>query len=150
MDPPGFALEHFDAIGGFRERYRLAGQPKRVRVGTGKEAKMVDEPSLEVISEAGRRNRWKLRLGSPVDASGQLADGRPFSDIADLRRLLLEDEGALARNMARQLLTYATGAGVRFSDREALQTIVSRTQSTGHGLLSLVQEVAASELFHSK
>jgi cytochrome c553 len=142
MDPPGFALEHFDAIGGFRERYRVAGKPKGAR----------DRASdfVEVVSEAGRRNRSTIRLGPAVDASGSLADGRPFADIDGLRALLLKDEDALARNVVRQLMTYATGAGVRFCDREAIDTIVSRTKPSGHGMLSLVREIVASELFQSK
>lgn len=150
MDPPGLALENFDAIGGWRDHYRLAGQPKKVRVGTGKDSKFVDEPSIEVVAEAARRNRVKIRLGSKVDATGTLADGRRFEDINGLRQLLLQDEDALARNIARQLLIYATGAGIRFSDREAIDAIVTKTKPTQHGLRSLVQEVVASELFQTK
>jgi hypothetical protein len=151
MDPPGLALENFDAIGGWRDHYRLAGQPKKVRVGTGKDSKVVEEPSIEVVSEAALyRNRWKLRLGSEVDATGQLADGRTFTDINGLRELLLQNEDALARNVARQLMIYATGAGIRFADREAIDAIVKKTKATNHGLRSLVQEVVASDLFRTK
>ena len=151
MDPPGLALENFDAIGGWRDRYRLAGQPKKMRVGKGKDSKLVEEPSIEVVSDAAlRRNRVKLRLGPEVDATGELADGRTFADINGLRELLLKDEDALARNVARQLMIYATGAGVRFSDREAIDAIVAKTKMTKHGLRSLVQEVVASELFQTK
>ncbi len=146
MDPPGLALENFDVIGGWRDRYRLAGQPKKVRKGK----EVIEEPFVEVISEAGRRNRSKLRLGSEVDATGELADGRKFTDVNGLRALLLADPDALARNLARQLLIYATGAGIRFSDRAAIEAIVARTKPTQHGLRSLVQEVVASELFQTK
>jgi mono/diheme cytochrome c family protein len=141
-DPPGFALEQFDAIGGFRERYRVAGKAKN--------GKAPASEFVEVVSEAGRRNRSRIALGSAVDASGRLADGRSFGDIAGLRALLLEDEDALARNVARQLMTYATGAGVRFCDREVIEDVVSRTKPTGHGLRSLVCEIVASTLFQSK
>ena len=151
MDPPGLALENFDAIGGWRDRYRLAGQPKKIRVGTGKDSKVVDEPFIEVVSDAAlARNRTKLRLGSAVDATGVLADGRTFTDINSLRELLLKDEDALARNIARQLMIYATGAGIRFSDRTAIDAIVAKTKATNHGLRSILQEVVASELFQTK
>ena len=146
MDPPGLALENFDAIGGWRERYRLAGQPKKVRKGK----EVVEEPFVEIVSGAAHRNRIKLRLGSEVDATGELADGRKFPDVNGLRELLLKDEDALARNVARQLLIYATGAGIRFTDRAAIDAIVARTKPTQHGLRSLVQEVVASELFQTK
>ena len=150
MDPPGLALENFDAIGGWRDHYRLAGQPKKIRVGTGKNSQLVDEPSIEVVADAARRNRVKIRLGSEVDATGTLTDGRRFDDINGLRELLLQDEDALARNVARQLVIYATGAGIRFSDRAAIDDIVAKTRSTQHGLRSIVQEVVASDLFQMK
>jgi hypothetical protein len=146
MDPPGMALENFDVIGGWRDRYRLAGQPKTIRKGK----EVAGEPFVEIVSDAARRNRIKLRLGSEVDATGELWDGRTFADVNGLRELLLKDEDALARNVARQLMIYATGAGIRFSDRQAIEAIVAATKPTRHGLRSLVQEVVASELFQTK
>ena len=148
MDPPGFALESFDAIGGWRDHYRLAGKPKMICVGKGKEAKTVEEPTLEIVSEsAALRNRVKMRLGPQVDASGELADGRPFKDINELRALLLKDEDALARNVVRQFLTYATGHAPRFGDRDEIEAIVSKTKPTHHGLRTILEHIVASPLF---
>ncbi len=140
MDPPGMALESFDVIGGWRDRYRLASTPKK------------EEPLVEVVSATavGYRTRLKLRLGSEVDASGELADGRKFADVNGLRALLLQNEDALARNIARQLLIYATGTGIHFTDRPAIEAIIVKTRPDKHGLRSLVQEVVASELFRTK
>ena len=140
MDPPGMALESFDVIGGYRDRYRLAGTPKQ------------DEPSVLVVSATtdNYRSRMKLRLGSEVDASGELADGRTFADLNGYRALLLKDEDALARNVARQFLIYATGTGIRFSDRPAIEAIVAKTKASHHGIRSLVQEVVTSALFQTK
>jgi hypothetical protein len=149
MDPPGLALENFDAIGGWREHYRLAGQPKKMRVGKGKDSKIVEEPSIEVVSDAAlRRNRVKMRLGSAVDATGVLADGRGFKDIAELRAHLLADEDGLARNIIRQFLTYATGRGLRFSDRDEIEAILSKTKSSQYGLRTIVEQVVVSPLFN--
>ena len=147
IDPPGLALENFDVIGGWRDQYRIAGQPKKVRVGTGKDAKMIDEPSIEIISETSQRNRSKIRLGASVDPSGNMADGRDFKNISDFRRLLLENEDALARNVVRQLLTYSTGHAPRFSDRPAIESILSKTKPSKHGLRSLLEQVIMSPLF---
>ena len=138
MDPPGMALESFDVIGGHRDRYRLAGGPKK------------GEPSVEVFGAKAYQNRARIRLGSEVDASGELASGEKFADLNGYRALLLKNEDALARNIARQLIIYATGAGIRFSDRNAIEAIIAKTKPTQHGIRSLVQEVVASELFRSK
>jgi len=148
MDPPGFALENFDAIGGWRDRYRLAGKPKNIRVGKGNDARTVEEPTIEIVSDSAfLRNRVKMRLGSPVDASGQLPDGNTFKDINELRALLLKDEDALARNVVSQLLTYATGRAPRFGDRDEIESIVSKTKASHHGLRTIIEHVVASPLF---
>jgi hypothetical protein len=148
MDPPGFALENFDAIGGWRDHYRLAGKPKMIRVGKGKEAKTVEEPTLEIVSEsAALRNRVKRRLGPQVDASGELTGGSAFKDINELRALLLKDEDALARNVVRQFLTYATGRAPRFVDRDEIEAILSKTKPSQHGLRTIIEQIVASPLF---
>jgi mono/diheme cytochrome c family protein len=148
MDPPGFALENFDAIGGWRDRYRLAGKPKNIRVGKGNDARTVEEPTIEIVSDSAfLRNRVKMRLGSPVDASGELPDGNTFKDINELRALLLKDEDALARNVVSQLLTYATGRAPRFGDRDEIESIVSKTKPSHHGLRTIIEHIVASPLF---
>jgi cytochrome c553 len=148
MDPPGLALENFDAIGGWRDHYRLAGKPKMIRVGKGKDAKTVEEPTIEIVSDsAALRNRVKMRLGPPVDASGELTGGSTFKDINELRTLLLKDEDALARNVVRQFLTYATGHAPRFGDRDEIEAILSKTKPSHHGLRTIIEQIVASPLF---
>jgi hypothetical protein len=148
MDPYGLAMESFDPIGGQRDRYRLNGAPKKSRKGK----EIVEEPSVEVVSMAGNvwRFRQKVRLGPDVDPSGTLADGRSFRDVEELKKLLLTDEDAIARSLAQQLVVYATGSGIRFSDRDDVAAIVKKTKPSQHGLRSLIKEIVLSDLFHSK
>ena len=143
MDPYGLALEHYDVIGGWRDRYRLNGAPKKV--AQGKE--MVDEPSVVIPSGVSSSYPRRIRLGSKVDATGELDDGRTFDDVAGLQALLIQDEDRLARNLLRQLTVYATGAGNRFSDRDAVEAAISRTRPGGHGVRALLHEVVQSEAF---
>jgi hypothetical protein len=86
----------------------------------------------------------------PVESDGQLADGRTFRDIRDLKRLLLADEEQVARNLARQLTTYATGAPVRFSDRERIETILRHAAPEHYGVRTLIHELIQSDLFRQK
>jgi Protein of unknown function (DUF1592)/Protein of unknown function (DUF1588)/Protein of unknown function (DUF1585)/Protein of unknown function (DUF1587)/Protein of unknown function (DUF1595)/Planctomycete cytochrome C len=131
LDPPGFALENFDAIGGWREFYRsqVKGSP-------------VADPLTHL--------NLAYRQGLPVDASGQLADGRTFDDIDGLKKLLLDQRETVARSVVNNLVTYATGAGISFSDREAVAAILQRTKDDGYRLRTLVHEVVQSPLFQSK
>ena len=139
MDPHGLALESFDVIGGYRDRYRLAGTAKP------------DQPVLNIHTETSNyTHSFSFPLGAPVDASGVLPDGQTFADLNSYRELLLKDEDNLARNLARQLMIYATGAGIRFSDRQAIEDIIRKTKPSKHGLRTLLHEVVASELFQTK
>ena len=133
MDPAGFALESFDVLGGWRDRYRAIDEGK---------------PPLRGLGKNGQPFAFHLAL--PVDASGNLPDGSDFGDIRDFKRLVREDEAALARNFARQLLLFATGAPAHFSDRPEVERILAETRGDGHGLRSLIHAVVQSRLFREK
>jgi hypothetical protein len=77
-------------------------------------------------------------------------DGRRFRDIREFKQLLLQDEKLIARNLARQLVIYATGAPVRFSDRAAIEGILERAGVRDYGVRTLVDEIVQSELFLQK
>ena len=132
MDPPGFALENFDVMGGWRERYRSesGGEPAKG------------------LAKSGQKFAFHYAL--PVDASGELPDGRKFRDIREFKQLLLDNEKQLARNLAKQLAIYATGAPIRFADREDIEQILARASSSHHGVRSLIHEVIQSDLFLNK
>ena len=131
IDPAGFALENFDVMGGWRERYRAEG-------GT-------PEPG---IAKSGQK--FSFHYGLPVDASGQLPDGRNFHDVRELKQLLLANEKQLAMNLLKQFSVYATGAPVRFADRQQLDRILQRTSSGHYGVRSLILELIQSDLFTKK
>ena len=133
MDPPGFALENYDVIGGWREWYRI--QEK------GSNFEFVDRTTGKKIY---------VHKGLPVDPSGQLTDGRKFSDIDQLKKLLLDQQDAVARNLAKNLITYATGAGITFADRSAVREVLDKARPRDYGLRTLVHEIVQSRLFQSK
>lgn len=132
IDPPGFALESFDVIGGWRERYRCLenGDP------------------VEPEQQAGRPVRYQW--GLPVDSSGRMPDGRTFANVHDLRAILLQQQEVLARNLVERLVVYATGGGLQFADRQAIDGIVQSTRASGWGLRSLIHAVVQSEPFQMK
>ena len=134
IDPAGFALESFDVLGGHRERYRaIAEKGQTPVVGFG-------------------HNGWPLRyfLAQPVDPSGELPEGGQFNDVRDLKKLLLADESIVARNLARQLAIFATGAPVGYSDRAKVEKIVQQAASDHYGVRSLVNALIQSDLFLNK
>lgn len=133
IDPPGFALESFDVMGGWRTRYRALAD---------------DVPPQPGLGHNGQPFVFHLAL--PVDCSGEMADGRAFADIREFKRLLLSDERAVARNLIHQLVVYATGAPVSFADRPAVEAILDAARPTDYGVRSLIHALVQSELFQRK
>ena len=86
----------------------------------------------------------------PVDTAGQLPNGRSFADIREFKKLMLDQDEQLARNVVKQLLVYSTGAPVRFSDRAEIEKIVASTKSSQYGVRSLIHALVQSDLFVSK
>jgi hypothetical protein len=132
IDPPGFALESFDVIGGFRERYRSKEHGERT-----------DKKLL-------RRPIWQYKLNLPVDSSGKTPDGETFEDIVSYRKLLLKRKEQIARNLVQRLITYSTGCEIQFADRPAVESILQKIESSEYGVRSMIHEVVQSELFLSK
>lgn len=133
IDPPGFALEAFDVIGGFRSRYRSIGEGDPAPRGS-------IDPFIGI----------SFKLGPPVDASGVLPDAREFSDVREFQDLLAVDSSRLLKNLAQQLAIYAIGRDLAFSDREQISIIVQRTQANGGGIRTLIHELIQSELFQTR
>lgn len=129
IDPPGFALESFDVIGGWRDYYRSVGK---------------GEPAVV----AGRTMRYKK--GPTVDPADVMPDGSKFKDIDEFKQLLLKDKDQLTRALAEKLLTYATGAAPAKSDRPEIDAIVRTTREKNYGLRSLVHEIVQSKPFQTK
>jgi hypothetical protein len=132
IDPPGFALENFDVLGGWRERYRSTAEGAPVK-GVGKNG-----------------HSFTFRHGPAVDASAVLPTGEQFADIKGLKRLLAANDRQIARNLVQQFLLYATGAPVRFAERTEVDRILQTTAPGRFGVRSIIHEIVQSELFRTK
>lgn len=131
IDPPGFALESFDVMGRFRERYHSLEKGDPVK-GINRRAKPI-----------------QFKLALPVDTAGEI-EGRPFENIEDFRRLVLQDERAIARNLLERLTVYATGAPIGISDQQQIEAILNKTERKGYGLRSMIHALVQSPLFRNK
>jgi cytochrome c553 len=119
IDPPGFALEGFDPIGGERTWYRALGKGKRVP-------------------------EKAYTIGPEVDASGP-----DFADFREFRAQLLKDKERLARTIAEKLLVYGTGRPLTVADRSTAISVVESAKKHDLGLRSMIHAVVQSELFRT-
>ena len=114
MDPLGFALENFDAVGQWRE----------------------------VDSQAG----------APIDPSGTLPDGSPFTSPAEFRSALLAEpwRSEFLMTVTEKLLTYAIGRGLDYYDAPAVRGIAREIDATGATWSSLVRGIVESAPFQMR
>jgi hypothetical protein len=132
IDPPGFALENFDVIGGWRDFYRASRPTTRGVVA------LANYPGLKVFR------------GPDVEQGWRMADGRAFKDVDEYRKLILQDREQLARNLVQKVMIYATGADLQFADREVVEQIVANLRGRNCGFRSLIHEVVQSRVFLHK
>ncbi len=123
IDPPGFALESYDVIGGFRTRYRT------------------------LVSKKGKTSRAQ---GNRVDSSYTFPSGKRFNDIHGLKKMMLKYPEQLAKSFASHLITYATGAQPSFSDRKGVTAIAQATEDKKYGVRSIIKQVILSPQFRYK
>ena len=109
MDPLGFALENFDAIGQWRTKDREAA--------------------------------------TPIDSSGQLADGTIVNGPVDLREALLERPDHIAQTLTEKLLIYALGRGVEYYDMPAVREIVRDAAREDYRFSAILTGIVTSEPF---
>jgi hypothetical protein len=132
IDPPGFALETFDPIGGYRDFYR---------------ATVGDRKKILPVTFSGR----PLYRGPNVEMGGETPEGKAFKDIDEYKKVLLADhKDQVARNLTEKMLVYATGADIQFADREVVEQILGRLKTRNYGFRALVHEVVQSRVFLNK
>jgi hypothetical protein len=112
MDPLGFSLENFDAIGAWRSVDRYAG--------------------------------------TPIDASGTLADGLAVNGPADLRQALLRRPEQFVQTLTEKLMTYALGRSLEYYDMPAVRAIVRDAARDEYRFSSIVSGVIRSAPFQMR
>jgi hypothetical protein len=120
IDPPGFALESFDVIGGWRENYRA-------------------------LPEKGN---WTQ--GPEVDPSFAMADGHAFQDIEEFKKILLNNPDKIAHNLIEKCIIYSTGASIEFADRRDMEEIIREISDESYGFRSLIHALVQSPIFLNK
>jgi mono/diheme cytochrome c family protein len=131
IDPPGFALETYDVIGGWRDFYRVSKYSKT---------------KVELANYPGQI----VGKGLPVEKGDSTPDGRAFKDIEDYKKILLEDPVQLTRNLIRKLTIYSTGAGIQFADREVIERLVAKVHAQGDGVRTMLHAIVETRVFLNK
>ena len=110
MDPLGFALENFDAVGSWRTR----------------------------------------EAGLPLDASGQLADGRVVNGVVALRDALVARSDVFVQTLTEKLMTYALGRGLQYYDMPPVRDVVRKAARQDNRFSAIIMGIVSSPAFQMR
>lgn len=105
--------------------------------------------ALENFDLLGRYREDELvdRKKVPVQISGSLPGGEPFSSFSEFQATMLEHEEDLARNMVESLLVYALGRDIEFTDDAHIESIMKQIRPDGFRMKDMIHAIASSPLF---
>lgn len=129
IDPIGFGLERFDAVGSYREAERL-----------------VIPPTADEIKRKVKTQPTEYRLA--IDPAG-LLQGIPSGKFESPRELgkLLADSETCHRCVAKQVFRYATGRLETEADQETVASLVEQFRASQFRFRELIMAVATSRTF---
>jgi hypothetical protein len=85
-----------------------------------------------------------------VDSSGELPDGRIFSNAAEFRKLLIEDIDTFNHAFIRKLATYGMRRTLTFDDKDELFVIEENSRGADYQLRAIVEAFVISDLFKKR
>ena len=97
----------------------------------------------EIVTDGSGRN-------PAVDASGELIDGRKFSDAAELKQLLLTDLDKFNAAFVEKLATFALRRAMTIDDRRHLARLAAQSKAADYRLAAIIEAIVLSELFHRR
>lgn len=83
----------------------------------------------------------------PIDSAGELPGGQKFRGPDELKQILKGKKDLFSRCLAEKMLTYATGRGIEFYDKPAVDTILADLQKHDYRFSSLIIAIAKSDPF---
>lgn len=128
FDPVGFALENFDVMGAWRDRYRSLERGEKV---TG-------------IDPAG--HPYTYFVGQEIDASGRLLSGESFRDVRELKQVLAANPRLLARNLLHHMTLYATSTPVGLADRSEVDALLDVCANGGYRVRDVIVALTCSRM----
>lgn len=124
IDPIGYGLENFTAVGLWRDK--------------------------EIIDERGKNGR-RVPLGEfAIDPSGQLPDGTTFEDYFGLRDAVARHRDDFARGFTEALITYGLGRPCGFTDQELADEILRQATDHQNQVSAFIHALVQSPAFRTK
>jgi hypothetical protein len=95
--------------------------------------------------------RWRTRENMvALDTRGDFYDGTPINSPADLTAVLLKRPVPIVRNYTANLLSYAIGRPIEFTDQSEVRRITQQAEADRYRMSSFVMGVINSDLFQTR
>ena len=88
-----------------------------------------------------------IDAGTPIDSSGQLADGRPLKGVDDLREAMVRQPTQFVSTFTENLMTFALGRSLQYFDMPTLRQIVRDAAADNYRFSTIVLAVVNSPAF---
>lgn len=90
----------------------------------------------------------KGEYGVPIDATGTLASGESFTNVTELKHILVTKHAEdFYRTLTEKMLTYAVGRGLDYYDVDTVDQIVARLEANNGRASQLIAGVVESAPF---
>lgn len=106
--------------------------------------------ALEHFNAVGQLRSHDPDTLTPIDAAGELPDGRPIDGADDLRRALVAEPERFVQTLTENLLTYALGRSLDYRDMPTVREIVARARADDYGFESIVLGIVSSDAFRKR
>ncbi|MBS0210281.1 MAG: DUF1592 domain-containing protein [Planctomycetes bacterium] len=126
IDPVGFGLENFDAVGQWRT-----------------------EDSYQVMDENGKPVKGASKTWT-IDPTATLHQGPTFSSYFELREIIASKREDFARGFSAALIEYALGRPIGFRDEPLLDDFVATAKQKDFGMREFIHALVSSKEFHTK
>jgi hypothetical protein len=126
IDPIGFGLENFDAVGAWRTT------------------------DSSVAVNADGKPDPKTKQTWTIDPSGAIHGGPAFADFFELREIVAARSEAFAKGFTAALIEYALGRPCGFADEPLIDRIVADAKSQAFGTRSFIHGLVQSQAFRTK
>jgi hypothetical protein len=95
--------------------------------------------------------KWRIKdAGFPVDAAGVMYDGTKLDGPVGLRAALLKHQDVFLQTFTENLMTYALGRRVEYSDMPAVRKIVRDAARSDYKVSAFINGVVNSAAFQMR
>lgn len=126
IDPVGFGLENFDAVGQWRT-----------------------QDTYQVMDEKGRPVKGASKTWQ-IEAAAVMHKGPSFKNYFELRDLIASRADAFAKGFSGALIEYALGRPLGFRDDPLIHDMLIAATKDKLGLRAFIRALVASKEFHTK